>query len=647
MQSWTKSLIWLLYNQTRIAVASYRDTFHLVQGFTNSTSPSSLEHLFDSIETINTHQGTLQRVSVPWSKAIQSVVTQIFKRRFLLPVAPLNVTDHSASTTNDSMEEEIYTEPYPLVYNDEQAIKTILNISTILERPKRASKARYNRDNHVLVILTTRSKSLYDYTSRDQRLAALIASVPLRVVTVDFNPISNRKVAEGIHSAFMDHAKHALASVPIAHNYIEMFEERGDALHGNQLFNHHDRLCHSAEEKTRTTSNLVEASPSGTIDCPLITLLDNRQSNATLKERTEYTFYQTAEQCFSAPVYRSISDRNLYLQRISNGRWFIIRVDPLLPAPMIVGQQSPSTTTSTFARKCLVPIERELFLICFSILAEFVDATDYASGPLLDETTSEMVIVDVPVSVPHCSDRPGIDTLWESDDSVLIKEFSLSTSRSWFSHSNQTDVIIPKCNKYKLSCQTANFDLLLLLDCQQEYSVLLQIFLSTFLGFIEPNQHRFSLIVLSSGTVDPFQYHLPLTAMNTLSLTNVQPYLLYMDQENRSIVPLHEHLERISEHMTSNRPEGSSSMILTVSSRLDFNRSAMENLTERYAAIRYMALDPNLKIDHNYQPDRDRLLRSLTSKPSSSNLFQSYAANRDLTFSTVLRILEALCGYLH
>ena len=352
MQSWTKTLTWLLYNQTRLALASYRDTFHLVHSFANSTSASSsLEHFFDSIDTINVHQDRLQRVSVPWPKAIQSVVTQIFKRRFLLPITPLNVTDQNASIANDSMEEEIFTEPYPLVFNDEHAIKTILNISAIAERPKRAVKAKYNRDNHVLVILTTRSKSLYDYTQREQRLAALIASVPLRVMTIDFNAISNRKVAEAAHSAFMDHAKHALASVPVAHNYIETFEERGDALHGNQLYNHYDRLCHSAEERTETTSSLVETGPNAMIGCPLITLLDSKKSNATLKEKTEYTFYQTADQCFSAPVYRSISDRNLYLQRISNGRWFIIRVDPLLPASVIVGQRLPSTTTSTFARK--------------------------------------------------------------------------------------------------------------------------------------------------------------------------------------------------------------------------------------------------------------------------------------------------------
>jgi hypothetical protein len=353
MQLWTKTLTWLLYNQTRIALASYRDTFHLVHSFTNSTSASaSLEHLFDLIDTINAHQETLQRVSVPWPKAIQSVITQIFKRRFLLPIAPLNTTEQNTSMANDSMEEEIYTEPYPLVYNDDHAIKTILNISAIAERPKRAIKTKYNRDNHVLVILTTRSKSLYDYTQREQRLAALIASVPLRVVTIDFNTISNRKVAENTHSAFIDHAKHALASLPIGHNYIDTFEERGDALHGNQLFDHYDRLCHSADERTRMSSSLVESSPNAMIDCPLITLLDTKKSNATLKEKTEYTFYQTADQCFSAPVYRSIGDRNLYLQRIANGRWFIIRVDPLLPAPVIIGQRSPSTTTtSTFARK--------------------------------------------------------------------------------------------------------------------------------------------------------------------------------------------------------------------------------------------------------------------------------------------------------
>jgi hypothetical protein len=59
-----------------------------------------------------------------------------------------------------------------------------------------------------------------------------------------------------------------------------------------------------------------------------------------------------------------------------------------------------------------------------------------------------------------------------------------------------------------------------------------------------------------------------------------------------------------------------------------------------------MVLDPYLKTDDDNDQNRERILRSLTSSPSYSNLFWSYAANRDLTFNTVFRILETLCGYL-
>jgi hypothetical protein len=73
----------------------------------------------------------------------------------------------------------------------------------------------------------------------------------------------------------------------------------------------------------------------------------------------------------------------------------------------------------------------------------------------------------------------------------------------------------------------------------------------------------------------------------------------------------------------------------------------MKNLIQRYSTIRYMVLDPYLRTDDDKKnSERDQLLRSLTSSPSYSNLFWSYAANRDLTFNTVFRILESLCGSL-
>jgi hypothetical protein len=356
MKLLTKNLIWLLYNQTNIALSYYRDTFHLMNSFNNETSSESLEHLFDSIDALNNQLETPKRVSVRWSEAIHSVATQIFKRRLLLPLKIINSIDQYQSTTNDSIDDDdgIYTEPYPLFYSDDDAVKTILNITTIPYKEKRSIKTKYDKSNHVLVILTSRSKYLYDYKQRDRRLAQFIASVPLRIVVIDFNTISNKKIAEYIHSAFIHNAKYALASSPASYNYIETYEELGDAIHGNQLFNNYHRLCRPAEENLllkNFTTTVIETSDSSTMECSLLTLFDNQNMDSTLKEKFDYTFYQTSDRCFAAPVYRSLGDRNLYVQRIANGRWLIIHVDPLLPSTMSIQQKFASTTTSTLARE--------------------------------------------------------------------------------------------------------------------------------------------------------------------------------------------------------------------------------------------------------------------------------------------------------
>jgi hypothetical protein len=349
MKFLTKTLIWLLYNQTKLAVSYYRDRFHLIHSFDNKTSSKSLEHLYDSIDTINQQFEIPQRISVHWFEAIHSVVTRIFKRRFLIPFTPINSTDQYQNMSNDSIVDEIYTEPYPLIYSEEHIIKTILNITTIPYREKRAIKSEFNKSNHVLVILTSRSKSLYDYQQRDKDLAQFISSVPLRIVVIDFNKISNKNIAEYTHSAFIHDAKYALASSPVTYNYIETYDDIA-----NQLFDHYHRLCYSTEDdllRKNLTTNLIETNESSTIDCSLLTVFDNQNRNSTLKEKLQYTFYQTSDQCFSAPVYRSLSDRNLYVQRISNGRWLIIRVDSLLPSTASIQQKYASTTTSTLARE--------------------------------------------------------------------------------------------------------------------------------------------------------------------------------------------------------------------------------------------------------------------------------------------------------
>jgi hypothetical protein len=361
MKLLTKTLIWLLYNQTKIALSYYRDTFHLINSFDNQTSSKiSLEHLYDSIDILNQNNETPKRFSVQWFEAIHNVVTKIYKKRLLLPIKQINSTELYQNQTNDTIDDEIYTEPYPLIYNDEHAIKTILNITTYLHKEKRSIKTQYNKLNHVLVILTSRSKYLYDYKKQDKQLAQFITSIPLRILVIDFNKISNKKISEYIHSAFIHNAKYALASLPLSYNYIETYDKSGDVIHGNQLFDDYHRLCYSSEENL--TTNLIEINDSSTIDCSLLTLFNNQDINSTLKEKFDYTFYQTTDQCFSAPVYRSLGDRNLYVQRISNGRWLIIRVDPLLPSTMSILQKFASTTTSTLSRKFEFYIQMKYFV---------------------------------------------------------------------------------------------------------------------------------------------------------------------------------------------------------------------------------------------------------------------------------------------
>jgi len=357
MKLLTKTLIWLLYNQTQIALSYYRDRFYLINSFDNKTSLKSLEYLYDSIDILNENIETPKRFSVQWFEAIHNVVTQIFKRRLLLPININNTTEEYQSKTNNSIDDdddEVYTEPYPLIYSDEHAIKTILNITTFLYREKRSIKFnnKYNKLNHVLVILTSRSKYLYDYKQQDKYLSQFIKSIPLRIIVIDFNKISNKKLSEYIHSAFIHNAKYALSSLPVLYNYIETYDKKGDVIHGNQLFDHYHRLCYSFENNL--TTNLIEINDNNsTMDCSLLTLFYNQNINSTLKEKFDYTFYQTLDQCYSAPVYRSLGDRNLYVQKISNGRWVIIRVDPLLPSTMSIQQKFALTTTSTLSRMFL------------------------------------------------------------------------------------------------------------------------------------------------------------------------------------------------------------------------------------------------------------------------------------------------------
>ncbi|CAM4887021.1 unnamed protein product [Rotaria socialis] len=634
MKLLTKTLLWLLFNQTNISLSYYSDTFHLINSFDEKTSAKSFEHLYDSIDALDKQLESSKQISVPWTETIHNIVTRIFKRRLLIPVKLIDETDGFTSLANDTSDEEIYTEPYPLYYNDEKAIKTVLNITDEIFRRKRSLKKVYDKSNHVLVILTSRSKYLYDYRQQDKQLGEFIAAVPLRIVVIDFNKISNEKFSESIHSAFIHYAQNVLASSPAAYNYIETYEEFGDAIHGNQLFSHYHRLCHPPEQtlfKDNFTTNLIETNDRSPTDCSLLTLFNNDKKNSTLKEKFDYTFYETTDQCFSSPVYRSLGDRNLYVQRTAQGRWLIIRVDPLLPSIMSIQQKFASTTTSTLS-------------------PEFFYATDYANGPMIDDSNYEITASpDLPTSVPHCSNNPGLDTRWESVDT----DYSLPTPRRWISNNNQSDLITPICNKYKISCQSTKFDFVILIDAQREYLSLIQTFLNTFLSLIEPYNHRLSLIILSSATIDPFQYHLPLTSINTINNKMIETYLSYLDDKNTSTIPINQHLERASDYLKSSQEFGSNvptqQIVLTIPSRFNFNLTDVKEIIQRYSTIRYMALDPYLKTDkneNNNRRKRENFLSSLASSPSYTNLFCAYSAYRDLTFHTIFRLLESLCGSL-
>jgi hypothetical protein len=272
-------------------------------------------------------------------------------------------------------------------------------------------------------------------------------------------------------------------------------------------------------------------------------------------------------------------------------------------------------------------------------------ATDYANGPMIDDRNNESLILDFPTSIPYCSNNPGIDLQWESEDA----DYSLHTPRQWISGINQSDLITPVCNKYRISCQRVKYDFLILIDTQPEYSSLIQMFFKVFLALIEPFNHRFSLVVLTSTTIDTFQYHLPFASLNTINQRTFDNYLIYTDHENTSIFQLNQHMERLSEYLLTNQQLTSDipskQVLLTLSSRLYFNEYDMKYLIQRYSTIRYMTIDPYLRTDDdNYDPEREKLLHSLVSSPWHTNLFWSYAANRDLTFNTVFRVIESLCG---
>ena len=291
-------------------------------------------------------------------------------------------------------------------------------------------------------------------------------------------------------------------------------------------------------------------------------------------------------------------------------------------------------------------------MLCL-FLAEFFYATDYANGPMIDDSNNDTIIADLPMSVPDCSNNPGVEIIWESDGNSVPNDYYLSTPRQWISNSNQSDLITPVCNKYKISCRTFKYDILLLLDSQSEYSTLIQTFVRVFLSLIDPSNHRLSLIALTSTTIDPFQYHLPWTTIDNVNEQILNNFFAYTDNQNTSAVQLNRHLERISDYVIANQQPTSDipskQIIFTVSSRLNFDSMEMTYLIQRYPSIRYLALDPSLKTDDDdddNQPERERLLRALVSSPWYTNLFASYAANRDLTFNTVFRVLESLCGSL-
>ena len=271
---------------------------------------------------------------------------------------------------------------------------------------------------------------------------------------------------------------------------------------------------------------------------------------------------------------------------------------------------------------------------------------------MMDDANNDTTIADAPSSVPHCSNNPGIEIIWESDGSSLPNDYYFGTARQWNSNSNQSDLITPVCNKYKISCRTYKYDFIFLLDSQLEYSTLLQTFFRVFLALIDPFDHRFSLIALSSTTIDPFQYHLPLTTIDNLNEQILNNFFAYSDDRNTSDVQLNRHIERISEYLMNNRRSTSDvptkQIIFTVSSRLNVDPIEMTYLIQRYSSIRFIVLDPFLRTDDDDENpvERERFLRTLASSPWYTNLFWAYAANRDLTFNTVFRVLESLCGSL-
>ncbi|CAF4002965.1 unnamed protein product, partial [Rotaria sp. Silwood1] len=99
----------------------------------------------------------------------------------------------------------------------------------------------------------------------------------------------------------------------------------------------------------------------------------------------------------------------------------------------------------------------------FLFLAEFFYATDYANGPIIDDYNNETTLIDLPMSIPHCSDTPGIDILWESIDNEILNDNSLHSPHQWISKTNKTNLISPICNKYKISRHTIKFDLLIII----------------------------------------------------------------------------------------------------------------------------------------------------------------------------------------
>lgn len=290
--------------------------------------------------------------------------------------------------------------------------------------------------------------------------------------------------------------------------------------------------------------------------------------------------------------------------------------------------------------------------IFLRFLAEFFYATDYANGPMINDANNDTNVDDSPSSVPHCSNNPGVEILWESEGSSLLNDYYFGTARQWISNSNQSDLITPVCNKYKISCRIFKYDLVFLLDSQLEYSTLLQTFFRAFLALIDPFDHRFSLIALSSTSIDPFQYHLPLTTIDNLNEQILNNFFAYTDDRNTSAIQLNRHIERISEDLINNRRSTSDvptkQIIFTVSSRLNIDPVEMSYLIQRYSSIRFITLDPFLRTDDNnqHQAERERTLRTLVSSPWYTNLFWAYAANRDLTFNTVFRVIESLCGSL-